>query len=76
MPTWGELLIELQQTAAPEGISAFDAVRRKYLALLHEKTNRNVIVYATSWVSGTVPAQFVNINDEDQEAMMEVLHRL
>jgi ATP-dependent protease ClpP protease subunit len=76
LPTWGELLNELQQTAAPQGLSAFDVVRRKYLALLHENTERNVIVYATNWVSGTVPAQFVNINDEDQEAMMEVLHGL
>jgi ATP-dependent protease ClpP protease subunit len=76
LPTWGELLTELQQTAAPQGLSAFDVVRRKYLALLHENTQRNVIVYATNWVSGTVPAQFVNINDEDQEALMEVLHGL
>jgi hypothetical protein len=35
-----------------------------------------VIVYASNWVSGAIPPELVNINDEDLEAFMEVVHGL
>jgi len=45
MPTWNDLLKEI--SAQP---NAFDHIRRKYLAELSEKTQRNLIVYYSGWL--------------------------
>ncbi|WP_420621194.1 SDH family Clp fold serine proteinase [Candidatus Poriferisodalis sp.] len=60
MPTWGELLRELndleQKAASPgggqpnDGQSPCDRLRRKYLKLLSEHTKRATICYSTSWM--------------------------
>jgi hypothetical protein len=73
MPTWGKLLEELAQLQremgrpgrAPTGVSPFDALRRKYLARMHDVSGRATIVYATSWLENK-PA-------EAQQAMSVVL---
>lgn len=75
MPTWGEILRELQQTAGgvPAPPSAFDIVRRKYLTSLAEKTGRNVIIYATRWTQGGGDPQVTSITPEDVHGFMEVV---
>ena len=50
MPTWGEILAELNQSSAPGGLPNFDGVRRKYLRQLHDLTGRAAILYATAWL--------------------------
>ncbi len=45
MPSWGQVLQELQ--SAP---GALDQVRRKYLQSLCAKTGRNVIAYYSGWL--------------------------
>lgn len=71
MPTWGEILIELQQSAAQNnGQSDFDGIRRKYLRQLHELTGRDTILYSTNWMSGGAPGTSIVL--EDMQGMMEV----
>lgn len=80
MATWGEIIQELQVENArpgrPPGTSAFDAVRRKYLAALAAHTKRNVILYASAWTVPGAPAEFVSITPEDVHGFMEVIHGL
>lgn len=71
MPTWGEILEELNETAKEnEGKPDYDGVRRKYLARLHELTGRPVILYSTDWIGGGGPSTPITL--EDMQAMMEV----
>jgi hypothetical protein len=72
VPTWGEILLELRQTAQlnPAGAPDFDGVRRKYLTQLHGLTGRATIAYETDWLSGN--QAFTSITLEDMAAMMEV----
>jgi hypothetical protein len=70
MPTWGEILAELQQSAQSRGDTPdFDGIRRKYLARLHQLTGRDVIIYYTDWLSGNQVS--ISITLEDVQAMME-----
>lgn len=88
MPTWGEILQELQQLSqrlgqslqpgeAPPTVSAFDLVRRKYLERLAQRTKRPVILYASKWSQpspvGMAP-ELVSITPEDIQGFMEVFH--
>src|SRR5258708_39529958 len=89
MPTWGGLLLELQQTAqilaqqiqaglVPPTTSAFDLARRKYLGLLAQRTGRNVILYASKWPQcspGIEPA-LITIAAEAVQGLMKAIHRL
>ena len=70
MPTWGEILVELQSGAQ------FDEVRRKYLRALAAKTGNSVISYATSWTGQEGGGVATSINPEDVQAFMEVVHGL
>lgn len=54
MPTWGEILTELNSLAAITNAAPFDVVRRKYLAAYAAHTGRNVILYATAWTQKQV----------------------
>ncbi len=75
MPSWGEILQELQATIPQPGAPPdFDSVRRKYLAQLHALTGRPVILYATDWLGGGPPQAAINL--EDMQAMMEVCRGL
>lgn len=76
MPTWGEILKELQQIGNQTKSPPFDAVRRKYLAMLREKTGRDVILYATRWTSPGVSPSDTTIIEEDLQGFMEVIHGL
>jgi len=70
MPTWGEILLELQATRLPNGQPDLDGVRRKYLRQLYELTDRPTIVYYTDWFGKSGPANAITL--EDMQAMMEV----
>lgn len=76
MPTWGEILKELQEVANQTKLPPFDNVRRKYLALLKNKTGRDVILYATKWTSPGASPNDVTITEEDIQGFMEVIHGL
>jgi len=52
-----------------------DAVRRKYLNLLHENTGRNVIAYYSGFLSKP-EVSGLEINDEDKNGFMMAVHRL
>jgi len=77
LPTWGEILGELKTEGEKIKAPPFDSIRRKYLRLLSEYTHRNVILYATKWTqAGGVPPDFISINEEDVQGLMEVVHGL
>jgi ClpP class serine protease len=84
MPTWGEILKELQQVqqglsqkgVTPATGNPFDLVRRKYLSALAKHTGRNVILYATKWTQGGVEPDAISITIEDVQGFMEVVHGL
>lgn len=77
MPTWGELIPEIQQAAAQHGVAAFDVVRRKYLSALSAHTGRNAILYATRWTQGgAVDPSLISITLEDVQGLMEVVNKL
>jgi Serine dehydrogenase proteinase len=72
VPSWGEILQELQQAPAPSGGPDFDRIRRKYLIRLHELTGRPVFLYWTNWMSGQAPSSATMITLEDMQGFMEV----
>lgn len=90
MPTWGEILKELQGPAqelqrkiarrelpptTPIAID-FDGVRRKYLRTLCEHTHRPAVLYATAWTTPKlgVDPDLLSITPEDVQGFMEVMH--
>ena len=82
MPTWGDILIEITQTAQllqASGTSAspYDIIRRKYLALAASITGRPTILYASGWLNqpNAAPA-LVSVTDEDVQGLMEAVHGL
>ena len=74
MPTWGEILQELNSTGTPAGAPDFDGVRRGYLARLHALTGRAVILYSSAWLDSLdVPPDAISITLRDMEGFMEAL---
>jgi len=80
MPTWGEVLVEIN-TAAQDlharggSLNVFDLVRRKYLGLVAAHAQRPTILYATAWLSNpNAPAPLVSVADEDMLGFMEAIH--
>lgn len=75
MPTWGEILKELQTTQAPNGTGwDFDGVRRKYLKALYDYTGRAVIIYYTSFLeSRQAPPADLQIGLQDIPGFMEAV---
>ena len=75
MPSWGEILGELQQSAeGNQGRPDFDSIRRRYLTQLHTLTERDLILYSTNWLPGGAPG--LSITLEDMQGMMEVCRGL
>ncbi len=73
MPIWSEILAELGETHNPPGNPDYDAVRRKYLAKLHQHTGNATILYASGWLQNSnAPPALISIGDEDIQALMEV----
>ncbi|MGN7861436.1 SDH family Clp fold serine proteinase [Microbacterium sp. 22303] len=75
MPTWGDLLTELnQQWSDPNtGLIDLDGMRRKYLVQLHALTKRNVVTYYTDWMGA---GGDVSISLPDIHGLMEVFKDL
>ena len=74
MPDWNQILDELNafDTAS---IKKYDTVSHRYLKQLHELTDRNVIAYYSGWLQKS-NIQGTEINDEDKNGFMTVLHEL
>lgn len=73
MPTWGQILNELNRSTAPGGSGHdFDGIRRKYLTALHDLTGRAVILYATAYTeSRSIPPADLQIGPADVMGFME-----
>ena len=77
MPTWGEILRELNETAAPDGTPDCDTVRRKYLKRLHSLTGRAAILYASAWFeSRPIPPAELQIAPPDVGGLMEAVSNI
>lgn len=77
MPTWGQILVELQLEQQRTSQLPYDSVRRKYLAALNSHTNRNTILYASKWTQpGEAKPELITITDEDVQGFMEVIFGL
>jgi ATP-dependent protease ClpP protease subunit len=70
VPNFNQILNEIQAAG-----SAQDIIRRQYIARLHEYTKRNVIVYYSGWLQKQ-GAPGAEINDEDKNGFMTVIHEL
>lgn len=70
MPNWNQVLNEVKAAG-----STHDVIRRQYLAKLAEVTGRNVVVYYSGWLQKK-DVQGVEINDEDKNGLMTVVHQL
>lgn len=74
MPTWGEILKELNKSKAPEGTGRpdFDGIRRKYLSALNQLTGRPVILYAAAFLEPrSIPPADLQIGLGDVMGFME-----
>jgi hypothetical protein len=76
MPTWGQILNEVNTRAQQGDQRALDNVRQLYIKQLADLTGRNTIVYASKWTSGDAPPNLVSIIDEDIQGFMEAIHGL
>jgi len=73
MPTWGEILKEINRSKSPQGSGPdFDGTRRHYLKALHDKTGRAAILYYTAFLeSRPVPPNDIQIGLADIHGFME-----
>lgn len=71
MPNWGEVLTEIQGTRVDNPL---DIVRRKYLKIMHEYTDRNVIAYYSGFLQK--PKGNISIDDNDKNAFMQTVYGL
>lgn len=79
MPSWGELLLELQPHTDANGNTvaglSFDDLRTKYIYKLSEYTRRNVIAYYSGWLK-PLKSQNIDINDSDITGFMNAIKGL
>lgn len=78
MPSWGDLLNELNEprfdTAGnPLPALTIDGLRQKYIQEMTIKTGRNVVAYYSGWLK---PGRNLNtdINDSDMTGFMQAIH--
>ena len=81
MPSWGEILVEIQNLAPnASDVSPLDRVRRKYLAQLAVLTGRTTIVYSTRWtlpaIGAPIPPQMLAIGPGDIQGFMEAVFQV
>ncbi|MDO5837557.1 MAG: ATP-dependent Clp protease proteolytic subunit [Methanomassiliicoccales archaeon] len=72
MPSWNDILNEISHVHSPDGI---DIIRRKYLKSISDATGRNTIAYYSSFLQKP-GAPFVDINDDDRNALMSVVYKM
>ena len=78
MPNWNGILEEINKNGALHSHLAnasSDTVRKNYLLELHNHTKRNIISYYSGFLSKPEILQS-NINDEDKNGFMSVIHGL
>ena len=79
MPSWGELLQELQPTKDANGNDhpglSLDELRAKYLSRLYKLTGRNVIAYYSGWLKAGKTLN-IDINDSDITGFMNAINGL
>jgi len=76
MPNWSEVLLEIQQEHQQNpNTNAIDTVRRKYLKLVSDITERNVIAYYSGWLQKSGSPDTA-VNDKDKSGLMLAIHRL
>ena len=79
MPSWGNLLKELQPKKDEAGNDipglTIDELRHKYLLKLSENTGRNVIAYYSGWLKNG-KSQNVDINDSDITGFMNSINNM
>lgn len=68
MPIRSAILSELQPSPDPPDV---DAVRRKHLHGLSQRTGRDVILYPSGWVQQQAPPRLTSIIDEDIQPLMD-----
>lgn len=67
MPNWGEVLASINESANP-----LDMARRKYLKIMNEYTERNVIAYYSAFIQKPGIAG-TGIDDNDKNAFMQAV---
>ena len=67
MPSWGDVLNELNNVPNP-----MDTMRRKYLAIMHQYTGRNVIAYYSAFIQKP-GIDGGGIDDNDKNAFMQAV---
>lgn len=79
MPSWGELLSELQPHVDADGNKipglSFDDLRTKYISAFSNRTGRNVIAYYSGWLKPG-KTQNIDINDSDITGFMNAIKGL
>jgi hypothetical protein len=73
MPTWGQILGEVNSLIPKYQGNTFNIIRNKYVKALSDSTGRDTIVYLSRWASGDAPPMAVSITDEDIHAFMEAI---
>ncbi len=75
MPTWGQLLVELNlpENREPNGRPNFDRLRHKYLTRLVGLTKRPTIVYSTGYLDRDYPSDMVSIELGDLQGFMNAV---
>ena len=80
MPTWGEILKEVQASARerhPLGTGPdLDGIRLKYLKALHAHSGHAVISYMSGWLQGNKPALAHSVEGQDVHGLMEVCYQV
>lgn len=77
MPTWGELLNEINTAHGAGDSNIRDSILEKYLKKLSLKTQRNLILYSTAWAqTKNNPVGLTSIVNDDLHGLMEVIHGL
>ncbi len=79
MPSWSEILEEVQSTSLAKGnvrvAPDFGKVLFKYLSMFSKYRGRNVIVYYSDWLNQTKVLN-IDINDSDMEGFMNAVYGL
>lgn len=70
MPSWGDVLDSLSNEP-----NALDKMRRKYLAIMHKYTGRNIIAYYSGFIQKP-RVEGSSIDDNDKNAFMQAVYGL
>jgi hypothetical protein len=77
VPTWGEVLREVQESAERRGPLGpdLDGIRQRYIESIRSQSGRAVIVYASSWLTKAgLNDAALSVQADDVHALMECCH--